>query len=213
MPTNQLNHGQILRNWVHHTQAKPKRLLTLLGFKKHNVLYYYYDKQEIKREMLLKFAEVFKVPLDQFLAGPPTRPVNQVEEVTAAYGLHHGQLLEKLVDEKDTKISHLAEFLKLSRPTVYGLFEKREFDNELIEKIAKYYNLPTSYFMPGGSRIGQYTDTTVIDQLREMEQRQNEKFHDLEVMLTKLFAENRTQLEKLIIQYCGGGKKQGILTP
>jgi len=213
MPTNQLNHGQLLKAWVHHTQIKPKRLLTLLGFKKHNVLYYYYDKEEIKRDMLLKFATALKVPLDQFLAGPPTRQTNQVEEVTAAYGLHHGDLLEKLVEEKNTKISHLAEFLNLSRPTVYGLFEKREFDNELIEKIAKYYNLPTSYFMPGGSRIGQYNDTALIDQLREMEQRQNERFHDLEVMLSKLLSENRTQLEKLIIQHCGEGKKQGILAP
>ncbi|RYZ21370.1 MAG: hypothetical protein EOO16_13235 [Chitinophagaceae bacterium] len=188
------NHGELLKEWVKHLGIKPKVLLQRMGYENHEALYHYYNSREIKMSKLSEFAAAFRITLTELLGGPNAQ---SVEEAPTGYGSkHQGSILEALIEERKTNISHLASYLKKSRPTIYRMMEQQELGPDVIEQLAQYYNVATSYFEGTTSRKSIYQDLEVREQLRLLEKRQNESFAELTTMLNGRFAQ---VLEKLAV--------------
>lgn len=209
MTENELNHGLLLKDWVHFLRIKPSTLLKKLDYQNHDNLYYYYGKKEIKLSVLQQWAEAFGITVDQLLAGTAKyrKPLpTAVENDNIPYQLHHGKQLENLIEEKGTNITHLAGELSMSRQNIYDLLKRSTFDDDLLNRLAHYFNVPITYFTGGGPRKGYYERHDVFKEIQFLEQKQNESFRQLEIMLNRLFAENRAAMEDMLKEYLAPGK-------
>lgn len=197
METTDLNHGQLLKDWVHHLRLKPKTLLERLDYgSNYENLYYWYGRKEIKMSKLQEWAAAFKISLEQLLAGPKQyrSATGELEESEIPYRLHHGKQLEKLIEDRHTNITGLASAVKYSRQNIYDMFDRPTLDDDVLQKLAKFFNVPTTYFTGGGKTKGFF------------EQNENEVFDRLQVMLNNHKAETLASIELLLKKYCGKSK-------
>lgn len=191
MKPNDLNHGQLLKDWSHYLQLKPKTLLERLEFDAYESLYYYYGRKEIKISQLQKWADAFQITLEQLLAGPGEyRSAKQeLEESQVPYRLHHGKRIKQLVEERHTKITQLAATLNYTRQNIYDMFDRPTIDVNILKDMAKFFNVPLTYFTGGGPTKGTF------------EQNQNEVLQQFEVMLNRKMAETLAAIELLFKKY------------
>ena len=192
METNDLNHGKLLEDWVHHLRLKPKTVMVRMGYESHDMLYYWYKRKEIKISVLQKWADAFKVSLQQLLAGPVgyKSQESEINESLVTYQLHQGKRLENLIEERGAKITAVAEAIDYSRQQVYNFFDQEILDDDLLNKLAKFFNVPLTYFTGGGATKGFFKEN------------ENEIIGRLQLMLNAHKAETLAAIELMMKKYC-----------
>jgi transcriptional regulator with XRE-family HTH domain len=65
--------------------------------------------------------------------------------------LHHGKMIKKLLIEKNISQKEFSIALGYSEKNFFTNFFKEKLDQEILDKISNYFELPSNYFLENGA--------------------------------------------------------------
>jgi plasmid maintenance system antidote protein VapI len=103
--------------------------------------------------------------------------------------VHQGQLLQKKVKELNINTNDLAIFLDMSRQNIYNLFNRKQLDFEMIDRLCEYLKVSKSYF----------NETPKDFQKNDNENSNNSLIEELRATIEKL-ERDKEFLQSLVMQ-------------
>lgn len=141
---------------------KLKELLEKEGYTVKNIVdkglmtrsnvYYYFGQNKLKRNIVEPLLKALKIPLDKFYTTEHS-PENIASDAIPTYTIstHQGKNLQTFLDSKGISITHFANAMKVSRPTVYGWFEEKKLPLGVLLETAFVLGIPVAQIKGRGT--------------------------------------------------------------
>jgi len=142
--------GNRLRYFFDKHTGKTKDVLEKLGFKDYTALYYYFNREEIKRSVLQKFCEALGITTDEFynnVKKVDNYSINTLHEDTSTLytqSKHQGKNLLSILENRGITKTHFARQLNISRPTLDSYFEEKELPLHVLLEVAHVLQTPVA---------------------------------------------------------------------
>nr|WP_148707314.1 helix-turn-helix transcriptional regulator [Chitinophaga skermanii] len=147
----------------------------LAGFT-NQVAHYYFREENIKRETLKEFCVKLHISLPEFYdwTGVP-KPIGTP--------FHAGKRLNELISEKNFKVVKFAEKMGISRRALYNMFERSNFDSELVQRVSDALGITPDEFLQTNpqNQVSEDGEPHLIDW--------REKYYELLEIHTKILRE------------------------
>lgn len=110
---------------------------------------------------------------------------------------HIGLKIKELVEKKNCNISQLATEINISRAHIYKLFDKESIESRILEALARFFEIPVSYFFEEGKEEKKFKSKDNANHVKEAKEEYGVMLESYKVAMEALQSENDA-LKKLL---------------
>lgn len=99
-------------------------------------VYYYFGQEKIKRKTIAEILKKLNIPITEYY-GEGSNVSEDDQYIYGGGSYHHGQNLEKIINQKGINIGRLALECNISRQTMYRYFLQKELDEGFLLLVAE----------------------------------------------------------------------------